>query len=394
MPGQFLLRWAFIIVGLTAAGCESVPSVRAAVPGLGPEAFVMSAPEPPVVRLQKEDGDRPPVKEKESHPASVTTNTTLQGQKVAVIRANVNGAPILESEVREAALGADRKLVTLVGLEREREERKILDYVLDQIIERELIYQEALAKLKKAGKKDIIEKLKEAAEKEFKQWVRNVKAAFHSDDEFKRWLQNMNTSLEGQRRIRERVFIAEEYLRSNLMTFVDRATKPSDLMDYYKAHPEEFTRPDSVHWQDIFILASKYPSREEARRFAESVAAQARQGEDFVALCRKYDDGTSADQQAVGKGSRRGEIRPFEVENYLFQMTNGQIGPIVELREGFHIIRLVQREQAGLRPFDARVEEAVRDKIRNEVYAREKKRFVEELKKKSHVEKFPWQESR
>ena len=113
-----------------------------------------------------------------------------------------------------------------------------------------------------------------------------------------------------------------------------------------------------------------------------------------MALCRKYDDGTSADQQAVGKGSRRGEIRPFDVENYLFHMTNGQIGPIVELREGFHIIRLVQREQAGLRPFDARVEEAVRDKIRNEVYAREKKRFVEELKKKSHVEKFPWQESR
>jgi parvulin-like peptidyl-prolyl isomerase len=310
---------------------------------------------------------------------------------VAVIRATVNGVPILDSEVREAALGARELGVRNVRLEDQRRaEQKVLEATLDQIIDREVLYMEAMAKIKKIPKKDILEKIKEAADKEFNRWVRTVKSQFKTDDDFRQYLRSMGTSLENQKRMRERMFIAEEFLRSNILPAVDRAGGHLEIMDYYWSHPEEFTREDGVVWQDIFLLASKYPTREAARQQAENLAYRARAGEDFVALCRQFDDGLGAHRQAAGQGNKRGQITPSEVEPLLFRMTDGQVGPVLELSQGFHVIKLVKREYAGRIPFDLKIENTIRDKLRNEAFMRERKRYLEELKKKVVIDKIPW----
>lgn len=376
-----LLGSAAVVVGATLLGCESASPLKAAGLGVTPADLVLAATEPPAVRSQKPEAEPP-------SPQTPQTPQDLPGEVVARIRATVNGVPILESECREAAIGSLRDLLRVSASDRVREERKILDGVLDQIVDRELLYQDAISKLKRAGKKDVFDKVKEAADKEFQRWVRNAKTGFRSDDEFKLYLQSMGTSMDGQRRLRERMFIAEEYLRSNVLRYVDRAAGPREILDYYRSHPEEFTRSDSVQWQDIFVLASKFPTREEARRFAQGVASRAQAGEDFVALCQKHDDGLAKDQQGAGIGTERGKIRPPEVEKVLFTLEQGQVGPLVELRDGFHIVKVTRREYAGLMPFDEKVQQAVKDKIRNDVYQKERKKFIEELRRNAQVEKF------
>jgi len=388
-------------VAVALVGCESGPMVRG---GISPQDLVLTSIDPvapPAVRAQKSDTD-PPVAAaapREAPPAValparglVPVNATLgslgQADTVAAIRATVNGVPILDSELREASLGYQRELAGLTGEERARQERKVVGAILDTLIERELLYQEAASRLKKLGKNNnIMEKLKEAADKEFQRWLRAAKAGFPSDEEFKEYLRALHTSVEGQRRMRERLFIAEEYLRSNIMRHVDRAASHEEVLAYYKSHPEEFTQADSMQWQDIFVLAAKYPSREEARRAAESLAARARAGEDFVKLCKEHDDGVSAAKNAAGIGTRKGDIRPAEAEEVLFGLKDGDVGPVIEIATGFHVIRLAHREYAGLRPFDDKVQIAIRDKIKNEVYQRERKRFLDELKKDAAIEK-------
>lgn len=382
MRWRRLLKSAAAVGGALALGCEAAPSVRASLGDVPAAALVMAAAEEPAIRLQKPEKEAPARasgEEAEPPPSS--------GEVLARIRATVNGAPILESEVREAAIGSIGQLLRVAASERAREEQKILDGVLDQLVDRELLYQDAIAKLKRAGKKDIFDRVKEAADKEFQKWLRNAKAGFKSDDEFRLYLQSMGTSIEGQRRLRERMFIAEEYLRSNIMRYVDRATGPQEVLDYYRTHPEEFTRTDSVQWQDIFILASKFPSREEARRFADALAARARAGGDFVALGKQYDDGLAKDQQGMGIGSERGKIRPPEAEAVVFSLKPGEVGPVIELPGGFHIVKVVKREYAGPMPYDDKVQLAIKDKIRNEVYVKERKRFIEELRRNAQIEK-------
>jgi len=67
-------------------------------------------------------------------------------------------------------------------------------------------------------------------------------------------------------------------------------------------------------------------------------------------------------------------------------MTDGQIGPMVEVTTGVHLFRLVQRENSGQVPLNEAVQTQIRNKIRNQIFEREFKRFVKELKTRAVVE--------
>jgi hypothetical protein len=253
----------------------------------------------------------------------------------------------------------------------------------------------AKKQLAKANKKDVLEKVDEEADAQFERWVKQARAGFPSDEAFRKYLQERGTSFEGQKRMRRRMYLADQYLHSNVMRYVDRATGHQETYDYYRAHPEEFQRTDSVQWQDVFIDAGdqrKYPTRADAQRKAQELQAQAKAGgtEDFVRLCQQYDDGLAKTKKgAAGLGTRREDISPPEAAAVLFQMRDGDVGPIVSVPAGFHVLRLVKRTHAGMAPFDDEVQKAIREKLRNEVYVRESKRFMDELKESAHIERMP-----
>ena len=169
---------------------------------------------------------------------------------------------------------------------------KLFHQELDKLIERELIYQDALQKLEK--NKKTLDKLKAAADKEFEkhlsQMVKNTRSA--SLDEFKQLLAKQGTSVENMRRSAEREFIATEYVRSLIGMQIVKLSH-QDVCDYYEQHLNEFQTVDTVRWQNIFIaVGPNHPTTADARRFAEELVARARQGEDFDKLL-PFDDGDS-----------------------------------------------------------------------------------------------------
>src|SRR5262249_39613114 len=122
-----------------------------------------------------------------------------------------------------------------------------------------------------------------------------------------------------------------------------------------------------------------------ARAFAEVLANRVRKGEDFVRLAEEYDNGDSQYRKYEGAGRKRGEIRPAEAESVLFGLKDGDAA-VVEIGSGFHVVRLVKRERAGPMPFDDKVQKQIRDKLRGELFQREMKRIVTELRRKAVVE--------
>jgi parvulin-like peptidyl-prolyl isomerase len=384
MQWQRLLRSAAAVVGAAAVGCDSAPSLRAADP---PAAVA----QPAAARLQKPDAGGKTVTQTS---LSTTTDTLHGGRLVASARAIVNGAPILDDEITEAALGP---LATInpASPTYDSDVKKIKAAALEQLIERELLIKEATTKLTKAGKKDVLEKVYEEADGQFERWVKQARSGFPSDEAFKKYLLEKGTSFEGQKRLRRRIFLADQYLHSNVMRYVDRGTGHREVYDYYLAHPEEFQRTDNVQWQDIFIDAGdqkKYATRADAQRKAQELQTQAKSGgtEDFVHLCHQYDDGLAKTKKgAAGIGTRREDISPPEAATVLFQLSDGQVGPIVGVPAGFHVLRVVKRTHAGLAPFDDEVQKQIKDKLRNEIYARESKRYLEELKRNAHIERMP-----
>jgi parvulin-like peptidyl-prolyl isomerase len=307
------------------------------------------------------------------------------GEVAARIRATVNGVAILDEEVREAVYPYLLATQSLPEPERTAKRKEIFQQELQALIEREVVLQDAYARLK--DRPLVWEKFKEAAGKEFDKKMKLLRqhAGLKSDEEFKAYLRAQGLTVAGVRRQIERKFMADEYMRNRVLGAIERICH-EQIQEYYQQHPEEFQIADSVIWQDIFIDANRSPSRDAARQFAEKIIAKARAGEEFQQLVTQYDNGDSSYRNGEGYGHRRGEIKPPDVESVLFNLRDGEIGPLVELTNGFHVIRLVKREYAGPKPFDNKTQTAIRNKLQMAAYEREAKRVLADLKRKAAIE--------
>jgi parvulin-like peptidyl-prolyl isomerase len=366
------------------AGCESYrASLAAADP---PQAETLPGnPTLAVPRLQKPESPGPTIRQT-TFEAVNSSFPGVPNSRVAVqIRAHVNGVPILDDEVRNACYQFLVPTLSLSEPERSIRQNEIFRRELEQIIDREVVLQDAFAKLSKNGPQ-YLDKLKQAASKEFDKKLRMFKKTFNckTDEDLKELLRSQGQTLEGIRRQVERNFMFTEYMRGRIFPAIDRIGR-QQIIEYFQDHAAEFQVDDSVDWQDIFIDANKYPSRDSARRFAEQILMRARNGEDFVKLA-KFDNGSSSYQNAEGLGHKRGEVNPAEAEPILFQMHDGEIGPLVELPTGFHIVRVVKRQYAGQLTLDEKTQTEIRRKLQAETFDREAKKLIEELRSKASIE--------
>jgi parvulin-like peptidyl-prolyl isomerase len=205
-----------------------------------------------------------------------------------------------------------------------------------------------------------------------------------SEEEFREILKQQGQSLETVRRQFERNFMAREYVKGMVFPRIERWTTHQEIVDYYREHPGEFQREDSVKWNDLFIDAARYRTRPEAKAVAEQLANRLRNGEKIDQLL-KYDNGDASYRNGEGLGQKRGEIKPIECESHLFSMADGEVR-VVELANGFHVIMLVQRERAGLIPLDDKTQDVIRKKLQMQIAEKEMKRFVDDLKQKALIE--------
>jgi parvulin-like peptidyl-prolyl isomerase len=378
----------------TLAGCGSVQPLQAAN-DTGPSAVVATAdvPQTSVSRMQKPEPDAAkaaaPQGPKSGSLLDVNYNelsgSVEHAQVASRIRASVNGVAILDDEIRETIYPFLMETQTLPEPERSQKQKEIFEREMDRLIEREIILQDCFALL--GRKPQYLDKLRQAAAREYEKQIRAMKKRYNlkSDQELRAALRTQGLSLEGLRRQVERNFMAREYIQSRIYPAIDRITF-EQIQEYYQQHPSEFTINDAVKWQDIFIDASRFPDRTLAQQFAEDVANRARNGEDFHQLALKYDNGDSSYRNGEGFGTRRGEIKPPEAEPVLFGLKDGQIGPVIQLGNGFHIVRVVKREYAGLAPLDDKAQTAIRNRLTSVVMDREYKRIVAELKRKASVQ--------
>ena len=303
------------------------------------------------------------------------------------IGATVNKVAILNEEVLAAAYQGLVAARDLPEPDRTQRRAEIWNQTLNQLVEREVVLQDAFAKLEKAGGKSNLKKLTGEASDQFEKTVLRtwMKASgSKTEDDFRDFLKGQGVSLDMLRRQWERNFMAMEYLHSRVHPYMERVT-PQQIRNYYEKHPDDFQRPDSVQWQDLFVEAERYPNRDEARHFAEQLAERARGGEDFAKLAEQYDNGDSSFRKGEGIGAKRGEIKPPEAETTLFQMKDGEVA-VVELEKGFHVVRVVKRVVAGLVDYnDPKTQKQIKDKLGNEAAQIEMKQIVNDLKHKAVI---------
>lgn len=288
--------------------------------------------------------------------------------------AKVNGKPLTAFELDEefqALLPMTGSFHGNVSRERMAEIRK---EAMDNLIDKELQCQDAVAKGISISDKEI--------DSEFSR----MEKAYGSSKRFKDAIKNSGLTKNWVR----------EYIKKRLLTAKAKKqeiTAKAGMSDeeirvYYEKNKETFNRPEEFRASHILIGVEPGASAEERGKklkLAKDILAKIKAGEDFAKLARRY----STDENTAPIG---GDIGAFHkgmaeeaLEKTVLSLKEGEVSDVVESLYGYHIIMLT-----GMRPptqlsFDdarADIKTKLEKKKADELY----KKWMEGLKAKAKIE--------
>lgn len=405
--------WPILWLTPVTLGCEHLPTNTSLYP---PQSIFEGrdqkwveeerARREPVVRSQAPDDLKmpeslPPIKVPENLPppaavpaiqptafttapgAGLAITEALREQQIQIAAYIGTDAVITEDEIWQMVRQRGREYVTLTGSERSAKERELYAEELRKIVERELVIIELTTRLKKNKKEEMIQELQDHAQRTAVRRLKDYQRmnSFATEEEFHKVLQAQGLSYKGLRRQLERDSLSGMFLEQTLREKVKFITL-NDLWDYYQANAKDFQIDDEVKWLDLFIAFNRFSSPEEARKYADGVWHEAKQGGDFVQLVKKYGQGDSNLRDGEGIGQKRGEIQPQEMEDVIFTMDAGQVSPLLQTATGYHIVKVVERQKAGVKPFDRDLQTEIRERLARQVQKQEYERLLDELWRK------------
>ncbi len=160
-----------------------------------------------------------------------------------------------------------------------------------------------------------------------------------------------------------------------------------EIGEYYNKHRQEYEGKESVRMKQLLLQLPpnadktvKMKMKNEAERLRGLIMS----GESFDLLVAKYSQGPAAAQGGDIGYIERGTIIP-EVEAAAFSLPVEKVSEVIESSIGFHIIKVVDKKGAGLKPI-AMVREEIKAKIEDEKLDKKFDEWISSVRARSHIE--------
>ncbi len=188
------------------------------------------------------------------------------------------------------------------------------------------------------------------------------------------------------RQVRE---LEERLTVQALLAAEEKALGPpaeAELRAWYDGHRSELAQPERVRVSRVLAAAGSTATpaeRAAARLRAERFLSRLHKGEPFATVAAAGSGAEKARQGDLGLIARGGaDVR---LEHAAFALARpGDLSPVVECDEGFAVLRLVERREARVPPF-----EEVRGEVANRLEPKRKRKafddLIERLRKKAKV---------
>jgi parvulin-like peptidyl-prolyl isomerase len=281
-------------------------------------------------------------------------------RRTPAVAATVNGEPIYTAEVDRYVreIGA-RFGVDFSKGEAAQQRQQVARSVLDQLIERTLILQEARRTGRLASDAAVEDRLREIAR------------AFPSPEEFDRALQQQGVS---RAELRERVRF-ELTVRRIVESLRVPAPTDQEARGYFEAHREAFDEPERVRVRHVLV-------RTEAE--ARVALARLRAGESFAKVAKDL----SQDPGTRERGGEVGLVAPGqtvpEFEQVAFRLKPGELSEPVRTSFGYHIVQVTEKLPAKKATWE-RVRQQVLDLLRENKRREAFEAWVKELRGRAKI---------
>jgi len=277
-----------------------------------------------------------------------------------IIVAKVNGTVFTQKDLETEV---DR-LIPRVTFHRNVPPEKRKQYyakAIDELIDRELRYQDAKAQGIKIEKEKIDAQLEK------------FKKRFKSEQDYKAALEKEKVTEDQVRdRIEKELLAQAAYTRN-----VTEKAKMSDadLKEYYEKNTAKFKEPESVK---LSIISTKDENK------AKDLLAKIKQGDNFSELAYNL----SEDSYRVKSGDvgyiHKGRMLP-EIDEVAFKLKVGEVSDIIKAQDNYFIVKVEDRKPEHQMTFEEtkdRLRKELESERANELY----RKWIESLRSKAKIE--------
>jgi parvulin-like peptidyl-prolyl isomerase len=253
--------------------------------------------------------------------------------------------------------------------------------LLGQLVEIKIRYADALANIPKENlpkvKESILSKFDEVV---LKKLMEKYQATTRTDLEAK--MAAAGQSLDRQRQMYlERALAGgweEQHVKDN------REIPVSETFGYYQEHIDDFKFPSKARWEELMVSFDRFNSREEAERAIAQMGNEVLRGADFAAVAKAQSHGPTKSKGGAYDWTTKGSLVSKVLDEAIFGLPLNRMSQILESDQGFHIVRVVERVDAGTTSFrEAQV--GIRKKLRDEHVQRQKDEFLAKIKQRTPV---------
>lgn len=181
-------------------------------------------------------------------------------------------------------------------------------------------------------------------------------------------------------------FLANVYVKREIVDNIN--ISDDDIKAYYKAHEDELKTPEMVRARHIlFRVDANAPEEEkqQALKKAKDILDKIKSGEDFSQLASEFSDDTVTKTNGgdLGVFAKGRMVKSFE--DAAFALKTGEVSEIVETPFGYHIIKVEEKIDASVTPYDS-VKDSIKQRLIQERTQSEITEFTEKALKDADVE--------
>lgn len=253
--------------------------------------------------------------------------------------------------------------------------------LLEQLVETKMLYADALAKVPKENLPNIRNSINEQFDKtRLKPLMERYGATTRTELEAK--MAEGGQSLDRARQLYFEMQVAGYWYSQHVKK--DKEIPISQVLGYYQQHIADFEYPAKARWEQLMVSFDRYNSKPEAYRALAEMGNDVLRGADFVEVAKKRSHGPTAAKGGAWDWTTKGSLVSKLLDEAVFGLPVGGMSQILEDDKGFHIVRVVERVDAGCKPFlEAQVE--IRDKLREEQNKRDKDEFLAKIRQRTPV---------
>jgi peptidyl-prolyl cis-trans isomerase C len=287
----------------------------------------------------------------------------------------VNGSEITQEDFDREMGRVKRQLLNMGKHLNDSQMPGIKKEVLENLISRELLYQETQQKGIKIDEAAVNEK------------VMTLKKRFPSEAEFKNALTKANLSEAVIKAQIERGLAIEQLIGTYVAKKV--AVSSQEVKDFYENHPSLFKQPEQVRASHILIKIDPQGDegkRAKAEKKIKEIQQKLQEGEDFATLAKAVSEGPSkAKGGDLGYFSRGHMVKSFE--DAAFDLKSNEVSDIVETKFGYHLIKVVDKKPEMTTTFED-AKDKLSQYLKQQKVQKEVSIYVSKLKEKGKVERF------